>query len=107
MKVIASSDGLPLFRRCSCVFFLFVCSSICLLGNRTLVRDDYLCAKTVVLNNVTETTVLWKKFCGDDSSINAECDEYFLLNNITEVQGIPGVASGVLYGESLTTVTIS
>lgn len=70
---------------------------ICLLGNRTLVRDDYLCAKTVVLNNMTETTVLWKKFCGDDSSINAECDEYFLLNNITEIQGIPGVASGVLY----------
>ncbi|KAL8194215.1 UNVERIFIED_CONTAM: hypothetical protein K2H54_004989 [Gekko kuhli] len=30
------------------------------------------------------------------ASPNATCDEYFNRNNITQIQGIPGVASGVL-----------
>ncbi|XP_062836897.1 solute carrier family 12 member 7 isoform X2 [Anolis carolinensis] len=70
---------------------------ICLLGNRTLLSGDHICAKYVIENNVTETTLLWKKFCSDDPSLNATCDEYFRLNNVTEIQGIPGVASGVLF----------
>uniref|UniRef100_A0A803TLE2 Solute carrier family 12 member 7 n=1 Tax=Anolis carolinensis TaxID=28377 RepID=A0A803TLE2_ANOCA len=64
---------------------------ICLLGNRTLLSGDHICAKYVIENNVTETTLLWKKFCSDDPSLNATCDEYFRLNNVTEIQGIPGV----------------
>ncbi|XP_063154800.1 solute carrier family 12 member 7 isoform X2 [Candoia aspera] len=70
---------------------------ICLLGNRTLARDkDFPCAKYIEANNVTVTTRLWRRFCGNNPNLNATCDEYFWLNNVTEIQGIPGIASGVL-----------
>ncbi|XP_062986280.1 solute carrier family 12 member 7 isoform X2 [Elgaria multicarinata webbii] len=70
---------------------------ICLLGNRTLVKgDDYPCAKYIEINNITVTTSLWRKFCDSSPFLNATCDEYFQLNNVTEIQGIPGVASRVL-----------
>ncbi|XP_061444708.1 solute carrier family 12 member 7 isoform X3 [Rhineura floridana] len=69
---------------------------ICLLGNRTLVRDDdFPCVKYIEKNNRTVTTKLWTQFC-DSPLLNATCDEYFTLNNVTEIQGIPGVASRVL-----------
>uniref|UniRef100_A0A8D0H1M2 Amino acid permease/ SLC12A domain-containing protein n=1 Tax=Sphenodon punctatus TaxID=8508 RepID=A0A8D0H1M2_SPHPU len=69
---------------------------ICLLGNRTLSRHNYdTCAKYSEENNKTVTTKLWRLFC-DSALLNATCDEYFSLNNVTEIQGIPGVASGVL-----------
>ncbi|XP_053101230.1 solute carrier family 12 member 7 isoform X1 [Hemicordylus capensis] len=69
---------------------------ICLLGNRTLIKKSfYTCAKYSEKNNVTETTELWKEFCGSQL-LNATCNEYFTLNNVTEIEGIPGVASGVL-----------
>ncbi|XP_033010234.1 solute carrier family 12 member 7 isoform X3 [Lacerta agilis] len=68
---------------------------VCLLGNRTLVRDtDFPCVKYYEENNMTVTTKLWENFCGS-LLLNATCDEYFILNNVTEIQGIPGVASGV------------
>lgn len=60
------------------------------------------CAKYYDLDNVTTTTALWTRFC-DSPLLNATCNEYFALNNVTEIQGIPGVASGVLLGE-LTTI---
>ncbi|XP_007424444.1 solute carrier family 12 member 7 isoform X1 [Python bivittatus] len=70
---------------------------ICLLGNRTLARDkDFPCAKYIEANNITVTTRLWRWFCGNNPYLNATCDEYFQLNNVTEIQGIPGIASGVL-----------
>ncbi|XP_029445784.1 solute carrier family 12 member 7 isoform X2 [Rhinatrema bivittatum] len=72
---------------------------ICLLGNRTLSKRNFnVCAKFVTENNETMTTDLWRLFC-DSSLLNATCDEYFTLNNVTEIQGIPGVASGVISGE--------
>ncbi|KAM6375859.1 solute carrier family 12 member 7 isoform 1-T1 [Alca torda] len=69
---------------------------ICLLGNRTLsTRSFDVCAKFIESNNETKTTALWRLFC-DSSLLNATCDDYFSLNNVTEIQGIPGIMSGVL-----------
>uniref|UniRef100_A0A669DAC7 Solute carrier family 12 member 7a n=1 Tax=Oreochromis niloticus TaxID=8128 RepID=A0A669DAC7_ORENI len=57
--------------------------SVCLLGNRTLKNEMFeKCAKTDV--------ELWKLFC-DSPYPNATCDEYFALNNLTEIQATPGV----------------
>ncbi|XP_030635305.1 solute carrier family 12 member 6 [Chanos chanos] len=44
---------------------------------------------------VEKTTLLWKRFC-NSSELNASCDEYFTHNNVTEIAGIPGLASGVI-----------
>ncbi|XP_051913477.1 solute carrier family 12 member 5b isoform X1 [Hippocampus zosterae] len=69
---------------------------VCLLGNRTLVSKGYdVCAKVIEIDNETVTTQLWRSFC-DSDYINATCDDYFRDNNITEIQGIPGVTSGIL-----------
>ncbi|XP_077166758.1 solute carrier family 12 member 7 isoform X3 [Paroedura picta] len=69
---------------------------ICLLGNRTLSRQkDFPCAKYAVRGNTTVVTELWDLFC-DGASPNATCNEYFNQNNVTQIQGIPGVASRVL-----------
>lgn len=56
------------------------------------------CAKTEVVKNNTVTTELWSIFC-DSEYPNATCDEYFVLNNLTEMQAIPGLLSGVIKGE--------
>ncbi|KAI4893243.1 hypothetical protein NFI96_024940 [Prochilodus magdalenae] len=95
--------------------------SVCMLGNRTLSRHelwDNHCAKTVLVQRedaiinltggfngtdpspvppamVEKPTVLWKRFC-NSSELNAVCDEYFAHNNVTEIKGIPGLASGVI-----------
>jgi len=56
------------------------------------------CAKVVEVDNETvATTRLWSSFC-DSPALNATCDEYFASNNVTEIQGIPGVTSGILAG---------
>ncbi|XP_019714514.1 solute carrier family 12 member 7-like, partial [Hippocampus comes] len=71
-------------------------SSVCLLGNRSLKNDKFeVCAKTETLNNQTVTTDLWKLFCNSEH-LNATCDDYFSLNNVTEIPAIPGLLSGVL-----------
>ncbi|XP_019724919.1 solute carrier family 12 member 7-like isoform X1 [Hippocampus comes] len=70
--------------------------TVCLLGNRSLKNDKFeVCAKTETLNNQTVTTDLWKLFCNSEH-LNATCDDYFSLNNITEIPAIPGLLSGVL-----------
>uniref|UniRef100_A0A669FA20 Solute carrier family 12 member 7a n=1 Tax=Oreochromis niloticus TaxID=8128 RepID=A0A669FA20_ORENI len=62
--------------------------SVCLLGNRTLKNEMFeKCAKTDV--------ELWKLFC-DSPYPNATCDEYFALNNLTEIQATPGVLGEVI-----------
>ena len=72
---------------------------VCLLGNRTLSRRGFdVCAKVHTANNGSATTALWGIFC-NGSADSTSCDQYFLHNNVTEIQGIPGVASGVLLGE--------
>ncbi|TRY60725.1 hypothetical protein DNTS_029054 [Danionella cerebrum] len=69
---------------------------VCVLGNRTLVSKSYdICAKTIERGNVTVTTKLWRSFC-DSEFLNATCDEYFTNNNISQIQGIPGITSGIL-----------
>nr|XP_057910682.1 solute carrier family 12 member 5 isoform X2 [Doryrhamphus excisus] len=68
---------------------------VCLLGNRTLVWKTFdVCAKTITTENgTTVTTQLWHMFC--QSSSPSSCDPYFANNNVTQVQGIPGVTSGI------------
>lgn len=79
--------------------FVGFLSSVCLLGNRTLISKGYdVCAKVIEIDNETVTTKLWRSFC-DSEYLNATCDEYFTNNNITEIQGIPGVTSGILAGK--------
>ncbi|KAM4606033.1 solute carrier family 12 member 7 isoform 1-T1 [Polymixia lowei] len=69
---------------------------VCLLGNRTLQNHNFdKCMKTEVIDNLTVTTKLWGLFC-DGPALNASCNEYFVLNEVTVVQGIPGLASGVI-----------
>ncbi|KAM9693918.1 solute carrier family 12 member 7 [Trichechus inunguis] len=69
---------------------------VCLLGNRTLSWLSFdVCAKEHPGLNGTATTALWGLFC-NGSAPSATCDEYFTQNNLTVIQGIPGVASGVV-----------
>ncbi|XP_061093727.1 solute carrier family 12 member 7 isoform X2 [Conger conger] len=69
---------------------------ICLLGNRTLQNHNFdKCLKTEEIGNETVTTQLWSLFCSGPE-LNATCTEYFNLNNVTEIQGIPGLTSGVI-----------
>ncbi|XP_075941517.1 solute carrier family 12 member 7 isoform X5 [Anarhichas minor] len=69
---------------------------LCMLGNRTLENQNFdSCLKTKVIDNLTVTTKLWNLFC-DGPELNATCNDYFVLNNVTEVQGIPGLTSKVI-----------
>ncbi|XP_076014142.1 solute carrier family 12 member 7 isoform X3 [Genypterus blacodes] len=69
---------------------------VCLLGNRTLQNRNFdKCLKTEVINNETVTTKLWMLFC-NGPELNATCNEYFENNNVTQIQGIPGLTSGVI-----------
>lgn len=66
--------------------------NVCLLGNRSLRNDKFeTCAKTQMVENMTVMTQLWSLFCS-----NGTCDEYFELNNLTEIRAIPGLLSGVI-----------
>uniref|UniRef100_A0A3Q1FR42 Amino acid permease/ SLC12A domain-containing protein n=1 Tax=Acanthochromis polyacanthus TaxID=80966 RepID=A0A3Q1FR42_9TELE len=70
---------------------------ICMLGNRTLVRDRFdVCAKTVTQGNITVPSQLWNRFCLPGNMSTAQCDDYFIQNNVTEIQGIPGLSSGII-----------
>lgn len=100
--------------------------SVCMLGDRSLSQHelkDGQCAKTLLTPpdplpletaNVSEsfngtdappvaaaalerTTSLWLHFC-NGSEPSAVCDDYFLHNNVTQIPGIPGLASGVITG---------
>lgn len=46
-----------------------------------------------------KTTSIWEHFC-DGPELNASCDKYFNSNNFTEIKGIPGLASGIITGNS-------
>ncbi|KAI3377701.1 hypothetical protein L3Q82_008857 [Scortum barcoo] len=70
---------------------------ICMLGNRTLVRDRFdVCAKTVIKGNATVPSQLWDMFCVPGNMSSSQCDDYFIQNNVTEIQGIPGLGSGII-----------
>lgn len=66
--------------------------TVCFLGNRSLVKNDGFetCAKTKIVENMTVLTQLWSIFC------NHTCDEYFESNNLTTIEAIPGLLSGVI-----------
>ncbi|XP_051945149.1 solute carrier family 12 member 6-like [Xyrauchen texanus] len=98
---------------------------VCMLGNRSISQqklNDMQCSKTMMFGDpvtqkavndtavesfnttvappvtpdmVEKTTDLWQWFC-NSSELNAFCDEYFIHNNVTKIQGIPGLASGVI-----------
>ncbi|XP_056155891.1 solute carrier family 12 member 7 isoform X2 [Lampris incognitus] len=69
---------------------------LCVLGNRTLQSHNFdKCVKTEVIDNVTVTTELWSLFC-DGPQLNASCNEYFKNNDVTVLQGIPGLTSDVI-----------
>ncbi|KAL7978814.1 hypothetical protein Chor_013303 [Crotalus horridus] len=86
-----------LFLACVIISILSIYAGVCMLGNRTLSRDQFdICAKTMVVNNVTVPTDLANLFCPDYNITSGHCDEYFHLNNVTEIVGIPGAASGIL-----------
>ncbi|KAK2496165.1 hypothetical protein MC885_001859 [Smutsia gigantea] len=71
---------------------------VCMLGNRTLSRDQFdVCAKTAMVDNETVATQLWSLFCHSPNLTTDSCDPYFLLNNVTEIPGIPGAAAGLLH----------
>ncbi|XP_030017019.1 solute carrier family 12 member 7-like isoform X4 [Sphaeramia orbicularis] len=66
--------------------------NVCLLGNRSLKNDNFeICAKTKDVKNTTVNMELWALFC-----TNNTCDDYFELNNLTEIPAIPGLLSGVI-----------
>lgn len=44
---------------------------------------------------VETPTRIWTFFC-QSSELNATCDDYFNLNNFSEIKGIPGLASGII-----------
>uniref|UniRef100_A0A8C6US20 Solute carrier family 12 member 4 n=1 Tax=Neogobius melanostomus TaxID=47308 RepID=A0A8C6US20_9GOBI len=70
---------------------------ICMLGNRTLVNSKFdVCAKTVMQGNMTVPSQLWENFCTPGNLSSSQCDEYFLLNNVTKIQAIPGMSSGII-----------
>lgn len=70
-----------------------------MLGNRTLSRDQFdVCAKTIVKDNITVASKLWELFCHTTNLTTENCDEYFLMNNVSQIAGIPGAASGILKG---------
>lgn len=72
-----------------------------MLGNRTLQNHGFdKCLKTDIIDNLTVTTKLWSVFC-DGPELNATCNEYFANNNLTLVQGIPGLTSGVISGGTI------
>lgn len=74
--------------------------SVCMLGNRTLQNHNFdRCLKTEVVDNVTITTELWLLFC-NGPELNATCNDYFSNNNVTLMQGIPGLKSGVISGQN-------
>ncbi|XP_044278282.1 solute carrier family 12 member 6 isoform X2 [Varanus komodoensis] len=70
---------------------------VCMLGNRSLSQHHIdKCAKTEERDNLTVPTRLWEYFCNNSKHLNASCDDYFQHNNVTVIQGIPGLASGII-----------
>lgn len=89
------------------IFCTWSCCRICMLGNRTLVRDRFdVCAKTIIKGNITVPSQLWDKFCLPGNMSSAHCDEYFIQNNVTEIQGIPGLGSGIIRGKNWQGISI-
>lgn len=99
-----AADMFYVILMCNVDIFIFCpcsCCRICMLGNRTLVRDRFdVCAKTIIKGNITAPSQLWDEFCLPGNMSSAHCDDYFIQNNVTEIQGIPGLGSGIIRGKN-------
>uniref|UniRef100_A0AAQ4P5N6 Solute carrier family 12 member 6 n=1 Tax=Gasterosteus aculeatus aculeatus TaxID=481459 RepID=A0AAQ4P5N6_GASAC len=60
--------------------------SVCMLGE----ADHHLAPALL-----EKTTYIWEQFC-QGPEVNASCDEYFLSNNFSRINAIPGLASGII-----------
>ncbi|XP_048092298.1 solute carrier family 12 member 6-like [Alosa alosa] len=86
---------------------------VCMLGNRSISTHQISlqeCSKTVLVPAPPDTSLpptftrrapsverfslLWQRFC-NSTEANTSC-EYFLQNNVSHLEGIPGMASGVI-----------
>ncbi|GCC45003.1 hypothetical protein chiPu_0028852, partial [Chiloscyllium punctatum] len=68
-----------------------------MLGNRTLSRHLFTsCVKVDTNGSEVLVSDLWKLFCDSETVENSSCDSYFVHNNLTEILGIPGMASGAI-----------
>uniref|UniRef100_A0A8D3CGE4 Solute carrier family 12 member 6 n=1 Tax=Scophthalmus maximus TaxID=52904 RepID=A0A8D3CGE4_SCOMX len=72
---------------------------VCMLGNRTIngheIDDSPTFDPSPAPSLVEKTTYLWKQFC-QSPELNSSCDQYFTSNNFSEIEGIPGLASGII-----------
>ncbi|XP_015241746.1 PREDICTED: solute carrier family 12 member 6-like [Cyprinodon variegatus] len=68
-------------------------------SNATYLYENSTAGPTVVstVASIVEekTTDLWRAFC-HSPELNTTCDEYFSSNNFSEIDGIPGLASGII-----------
>ncbi|XP_038158039.1 solute carrier family 12 member 6-like isoform X1 [Cyprinodon tularosa] len=68
-------------------------------SNFTVLYENSTAGPTVVstVASIVEekTTDLWRAFC-HSPELNTTCDEYFSSNNFSEIDGIPGLASGII-----------
>lgn len=55
---------------------------------------------------VEKTTYIWSRFC-QNAELNASCDDYFMSNNFSNIEGIPGLASGIISGRVCVCVCLS
>uniref|UniRef100_A0A8C5BY60 Solute carrier family 12 member 6 n=1 Tax=Gadus morhua TaxID=8049 RepID=A0A8C5BY60_GADMO len=71
--------------------------SVCMLGNRTVNghNSTAIPPSATSLTPSAVTTAIWKHFC-DSSELNATCDDFFTHSKFTTIQGIPGLASGII-----------
>lgn len=73
---------------------------MCVLGRRLL--------KDIDLSECNKTLggTLHRLFCGNESITMDTCDSYYSTNNVSIVQGIKGLSSGVFFGKAKRSLTI-
>ncbi|KAM7377069.1 hypothetical protein PAMA_013720 [Pampus argenteus] len=68
-------------------------------GNFTFANENSTVGPTLDSSHVPvfveKTTSLWSRFC-QNAELNASCDEYFMHNHFSNIEGIPGLASGII-----------
>lgn len=85
-------EALPILSGFTMTENMLFCCRMCVLGKRLL--------KDIDISNCTKAvgSPLYNTFC-NSSLASATCDPYFKQNNLTVVNGIKGLASGVFFGE--------
>lgn len=83
----------PLGFRTSQLYLKIIIVGLLLSDNSTVAPTFDPSATPLVMN----TTSIWKLFCSGPE-LNASCDKYFNSNNFSQIEGIPGLASGIISG---------